>query len=115
MIFTQVMPPGVHLDSNPEVANHVDPLFRPFLLSHRRDHAVACLAEFLPGQVLILDLVFFGLGRGHGLEGGPFVRLDQGEKVLISRTVFFYLSDTFVGEEEEGDVVALAEFVKGML
>ena len=70
------MPPSVRFEGNPEVANHVDPLFGPFLLSYRCNHAVARLAEFLPGQVLVLDLVFFGLGRGRGLEGGSFVRLD---------------------------------------
>ena len=70
------MPPSVRLEGDPKVANHVDLLFRPFLLSHCRDHAVARLAEFLPGQVLVLDLVFFGLGGGCGLEGGSFVRLD---------------------------------------
>ena len=29
--------------------------------------------------------------------------------------MFNCLSDTFVGEKEEGDVVALAEFVEGVL
>ena len=47
-VFAGVMPPGMGLEGDPEVTDHVCPFLGPFLLHHRPDHVVIGLAELLP-------------------------------------------------------------------
>jgi hypothetical protein len=48
VVFAGVVPPGVGLEGDLELADHADLFLRPFLLCHCCNHVVVGLAELLP-------------------------------------------------------------------
>jgi len=73
------------------------------------------LAEFLPGEMLVLNFVLLGFNRSYSLKERTFVCLDKGEKILVFKGIFSSFSDVFVSEEIEWDIFTLAEPVESML